>query len=481
MAAARSPEPGGPLTVAQLAGLVEQAVAKLPRALRVVGEVSNFTDRTHWYFSLKDAEAVVSCVMFQSAARRAGFTPAVGQQVVVTGSCEFYRPQGRLTFRVEAIEPVGAGALELALRKLIEECRALGWLDVSRKRELPSFPRGIAVVTSRTGAALQDVLDTVRRRCPGIPVSLVDTIVQGPEAAPRVAAAIRWVSANAARLGIDVLIVTRGGGSMEDLWAFNDRAVAEAIVGCSVPVAAAIGHESDTTLAELVADERCATPTQAAMRCTPDRAELLEQVDALADRLRQSVQAEARRLRERAVSVGRHLVLSARQRVADAARRLDRGSARLESHKPAAVYERRRARLAEAERLLHKAVARRLAAIDLAAPARDLDAALVAATKSAGARLTLAQRTLELIGPQSVLARGYSVTFGPDGQVLRSAAGVHAGQPLTTRLADGRVESIVRGEGVADPVPEATPMPAARPVRVRRRGPRRDDGPGLFG
>jgi exodeoxyribonuclease VII large subunit len=477
----------GPITVAQLAGLLEQAVSRVARPLKVLGEVSNFTDRTHWYFSLKDADAVVSCVMFKSSAVRAGFVPTVGQQVVVGGYCEYYRPQGRVTFRCDSIEPVGAGALELALRKLIEEVRGLGWLDASRKRALPFFPRRIAVVTSRTGAALQDVLNTVQRRCPGIEVCLVDTIVQGADAAPRVAGAINWVSANAERLGIDVVIVTRGGGSMEDLWAFNDRAVAEAIVRCAVPVAAAIGHESDTTLAELVADERCATPTQAAMRCTPDREELREQVGALADRLRQGMSAELRRARERAINEARHLVAAVRQAGAAAGTRVERLSARLETHKPAAVYERRRARLDEAERALTRVLRERVAGIDLDERQAGLDAALAGLVRRSAERLEGARRQLELVGPQSVLSRGYSVTFGPDGKAIRSAGAVRGGDGLVTRLADGRVESVVRGEGVADPVPRATPMPAvnvpsARPTRRGRRGRgMAEDGPGLFG
>lgn len=469
-----------PLRVGQLAGLIDSALReKLSKNLRVVGEIGNFTDRTHWYFTLKDADAVVSCVMFQFVARRVGFTPSVGQEVVATGSVEFYKPQGKVTFRVERLEPVGAGALELAYRKLVEELRGLGWFDVARKRRLPAFPRKIAVVTSRTGAAFQDVLDTLKRRCPGIEVGLIDTLVQGAAAAPAIAQAIRWVSANAQRLAIDTLIVTRGGGSMEDLWAFNDKQVAEAIVACSIPVAAAIGHETDTTIAELVADERCATPTQAAMRCSPDRAALDEQIASATGRLAQAVSVELRAGRDRLRGSARDAAAAARARVGAAARAIETLSARLESHKPAAVYERRRARVEHAAERLALAIRRRVEGVDLERAAGDLRLVMAEAARATAERLAAAQRQLELVGPRAVMERGYSVTLRADGQAVRRPADVRPGEPLVTRLADGSINSTVTGDGAAA-VPAPTPMPPA-PVTPRRRVRREESGPGLFG
>lgn len=484
----------GTLRVAQVAAILESALRDhVPRGLRVVGEVSNFTDRTHWYFNLKDADAVVSCVMFQFAARKAGFTPATGQEVVVTGNVEFYKPQGKVTFRVEKIEPVGAGALELAYRKLVEEIRALGWMDIARKRPLPAFPRRVAVITSRTGAALQDVLDTLKRRCPAVEVCLLDTLVQGPAAAPAIATAINWLSANAATLAIDTLIVTRGGGSMEDLWAFNDRAVAQAIVNCSIPVAAAIGHEIDTTIAELVADERCATPTQAAMRCSPDRAALTEQLEATAARLDQSLRVESRRARERYSAASRGLLSTARAIVSTSARRLESLAGRLEAHRPAAVYERRRARVDQSADRLAAALRRRLDRLDLHRLALDLQLAASTALRSAIDRAAAAQRQLELVGPRSVLDRGYSVTLRPDGRAVRAPADVQPGDQLITRLADGAIRSTVRPDkphpdSAGDPshtstapIPKPTPMPLVPPRSRPPRRPQPDTGPGLFG
>lgn len=462
----------GAMSVSQLAAAVEGALrVGVPRPVRVIGEVSNFTDRTHWYFALKDAGAVVSCVMFQFAARRAGFTPTVGQEVVATGQVELYVPQGRLTLRVEKLEPVGAGALELAYRRLCEEIRGLGWFEAARKRALPAMPRRIAVVTSRTGAALQDVLDTLRRRAPWVEVVLIDTLVQGASAAPSVARAIDWVSARADRLGIDTLIVTRGGGSMEDLWAFNEKAVARAIVECAIPVAAAIGHETDTTIAELVADARCATPTQAAMRCTPDRAALFEQVEAAQARLMGALRGRAEHARRDLTSAFRHLAGSAKAGALSAGRRVDQAAARLERHRPAALYARRRARLDAAARALSLALKARLRAHDPAVLAARLAGAAALLLARRRERCEGLERQLSLVGPESVLSRGYSITFGPGGTPLRRAGDAKPGQALSTKLAEGTIHSVVAG--LAD----------AGVRHGGRRAPKKDDPAqgGLFG
>ncbi len=268
---AAEPAPAeGVLTVSRLAAMISTVVGDhLPARVRVVGEVSGARRSTHLYFGLKDAGALISAAVFASNLRKLGFEPRDGQQIVATGRVEFYEPQGRITLIVEAIEPVGQGAHELRFKQLCEELRRLGWFAAERKRPLPTFPRKVAVVTSRTGAALQDVLDTMARRCPAVGVVLVPVKVQGEGAAEQVVRALAHLAANHEKLGIDAVIVTRGGGSPEDLDAFNEREVARAIVQCPVPVVAAIGHETDTTIAELVADERCATPTQAAMRSPP--------------------------------------------------------------------------------------------------------------------------------------------------------------------------------------------------------------------
>lgn len=463
-------ETAAPLTVSQLAARIETALKQgIPDAVRVAGEVSGFRERTHWYFDLKDGTSVINCVMFASAAKRAGFTPAVGQQVVAKGRIDFYAPGGKVSFVLDSLEPAGAGALELQLRRLLEEVKALGWTDPERKRPLPFFPRRVAVVTSKSGAALQDVLVTMRRRCPAVDVLLVDARMQGEAAVPEIVGAIAHVSKHHARLGVDALLVTRGGGSMEDLWCFNDRRVAQAIVECAVPVVAAIGHETDTTIAELVADERCATPTQAAMRLTPDRDALAQQLDAEQARLRLLM---ARRIdslgkhvallartpifaspaeyiagaAEQVTHAERHLTSAVRARMMNARQDVAQHAMRMERGRPTAVLAQLREKLRSAERELMRAMHARVA--------RDHTA------------LSAVQRTLEAVSPQRVLERGYSVTLRADGRVVRKPGDVQAGDELLTRLAEGQVASRVSGSREA-------PRLSVRKRRV-------EGGPGLF-
>jgi exodeoxyribonuclease VII large subunit len=469
-AASKKPAPASdaPMTVSQLTGRIGTAlVAAFPASVRVIGEVSGFRERTHWYFDLKDAEAVVSCAMFASAAKKLRFTPKNGQEVIVKGRVDFYAKQGRVSFIAERIEPVGAGALELAYRALCEELRSLGWLAQDRKRPIPAFPRRVAVVTSRSAAALQDVLDTMRRRCPATIVQLVDVRVQGDGAAAEIAAAIRWLSRRGHELGVEAILVTRGGGSMEDLWAFNERVVAEAIVGSSIPVVAAIGHETDTTIAELVADLRCATPTQAAMRLTPDLSALLEQLDRLNSRLA-SVMATELDQSQHIASMSRHLRLAMQGRIQAVATRLERLSGRLERHRPTALHARRAEALHRVEARLDAAIRARLGLCDVAPLAERLTRAWAVANERTATHLAALQKQLAAVGPMSVLRRGFSYTLLEDGRLLKTPSDAAPGDRLLTRLADGEVSSIVEGNATPPPPAPVTPAPQ-RPDRTKPR------------
>lgn len=494
-------KPEGVLSVSDLAGLIDGALKdKLPSGLRVVGEISGFSDRTHWYFTLKDEESVVSAVMFASAAAKCRFRVGSGQRVVATGRVEFFGKQGRTQFYVTALEQVGMGELEMRLKALIEELRGLGWLDLARKRPLPRFPRRVAVITSKTGAALQDVLDTMRRRCPAVEVLVCDVRVQGPGAGDEVAAMIGRVSNGARALGIDAVIVTRGGGSIEDLWAFNERAVGEAVLKCSVPVVAAIGHETDTTLIELIADERAATPTQAAMRLTPDTAALLDQLGQLRARLASMVMRLVRNESRRIEAASRHPAIgepgytlrgpsqrlamasqrlghSARARVGTGRAALERLGARLARHEPRGLYAARRAATDHALTRLRRAVKARLDPRGLLELSERLNGAWGIASDRRSAALAALERELAVVGPISVLARGYSLTTrGSDGSVVRSASAVRPGESLVTRLSDGEVRSTVGGEiaeasrtgGSGSSTAPALP-PRASAVRGRKR------------
>lgn len=427
----QTPQPPRPMTVAELAGRIKRALADgLPGKVRVVGEVSNLSDRTHWFFSLKDDAAAMRCVCFATNARRVGFTMRDGMQIVVTGRVDFYDAQGNVQLYVDTIEPVGQGALELRLKQMIEELRGLGYFDPGHKLPLPTMPTKIAVVTSRSAAALQDVINTASRRWAGCRLYLFDVRVQGEQAAGEIAGALDRLSKHGKKLGIDAVILTRGGGSIEDLWAFNERIVADAVYRCTLPIVAAIGHETDTTVAELVADARCATPTQAAMTLVPDRESLEHQIHQAGQRLSLMLRRRLELAQHRLASASRHTLFRNPQRLVDQALQ----------------------KLDETGRRLHSAMPRRL--------------------NVESSRLEALARQLGAVSPASVLERGYSYTLGPDGELLRHAGDVRGGDRITTVLADGRVGSVVDGE-TTDTPPPPRPMPRRRPIR-------RDAGPGLF-
>ena len=386
------------MTVSEVADLIRSTLENhMPSPLRVIGQVSNLNTRKHWYFSLKDEQAVVSCVAWVSAARTFGFVPDEGAEVVATGHVTHYGPQGRTQFYVTRLEPVGAGALELKFRAMCDELRRLGYFDEKQKKPLPVFPRRIAVITSAGGAAVGDVISTAAERCRAVGLLIVDVRVQGDGAAEQVAAAIRRIDADAERLGVDAILVTRGGGAVEDLWAFNERVVADAVHECRLPLLAAIGHESDTTVIELVADVRAATPTQAVMRLIPSADELIGQLDHLDRRLRLLVRRHVERQRARLDAAvlrdPRALVQRARERLAAVGGRLGRATQ---------VHVRRRRDRVEA-------LGRQLAAVD----------------------------------PYRVLNRGYSYTTTESGALVASVKDVRDGDRMVTRVGDGTIDSVV--------------------------------------
>lgn len=458
-------EPDAPISVSALADLIDHAIAgAFPDRLTVRGEVSGTRERTHWYFNLKDEHAVIGAVCFASAARKSEVQPRDGRVVIASGRLEYYKPQGRLTFVVDRLREDGAGSLDAKFRALCEELRALGWFDPARKKDLPVFPKRIAVLTSASSAALQDVLDTTRRRCPAVDLLLVDVPVQGERAPGAIARAVRSLASGGGRLGVDAILLTRGGGSVEDLWCFNDRELARAIVECPLPIVAAIGHESDTTIAELVSDQRAATPTQAAMLLTPDREALRRQLDTLDRRSRQGLRSrlagERRHLRllaERPVLADpAQIALIRRRRIDELARRLRAGERALRHarerelarlglalarHSPAAEHARRGERLRALDEQLRRALRHQMA--------------------RRAARLERLEALAEALGPLAVLRRGYTLTRTPSGEVIRSADSVAPGDRLRTRFADGEVGSTADGGGGAPPQPRP-PRPAAR-------------------
>ncbi|MFN9077462.1 MAG: exodeoxyribonuclease VII large subunit, partial [bacterium] len=266
MPPAAPPAAPSDMSVTDASALIERTLADGIRGpLRVRGEIANLSRKNHWYFSIKDAASVLRCVMWQSDASRVGFSPKEGDAIVVTGKIGHYGPQGSTQLYATKMEPQGVGLLEQRFQALVKELREKGYFEESRKKPLPEHPRRVAVVTSAAGAALQDVVKTARELRAGVEFVVVDVRVQGDGAAEQVAAALRAIARRHRELEIDAVIVTRGGGSREDLWAFNERVVADAAFALPIPLVAAIGHEVDTSVIELVADRRASTPTQAAM------------------------------------------------------------------------------------------------------------------------------------------------------------------------------------------------------------------------
>jgi exodeoxyribonuclease VII large subunit len=470
-----------------------------PQRVAVVGEISNLKRHSsgHLYFRLKDADAAIDAVMFRRDAKALKFEPTDGLEVVAEGRVDVYEVRGQLQLYVERMTPKGEGALELALRQLRDRLQREGLFDRAAKKHIARFPRAVGVVTSATGAAIRDIRRTLARRWAGVTVYLLPARVQGEGAAGEIAEAVRLLDANAARLRIDTIIVGRGGGSLEDLWAFNEEVVARAIFAADTPVISAVGHEVDVTIADLVADVRAATPTAAAERAVPDAGELRRHLATLGGRLGRIVGERLAAARAELLSVLRSVVfrdphasvrtqmqrsdeLSHRMRAALSAvlsrsrRRLDPLAARLALLHPAVLAERDGARLQRAvSRLAWVLGGRSKRAGDrLAAVAGRLGAAHPRhALALARQQVAAAARQLEAMSYRCVLARGFSVTRAA-GAVLRSVARVRPAMRIETELADGSFTS--RAEPLPGADHERTP-PAAR--RRRKRG---DSGPTLF-
>ena len=489
---APAPQPTAPavLTVGELAAQIRGSLEERFAVVHVRGEISNLRQpgSGHLYFSLKDDQACIRAVMFRSQARMLRFRPENGQEVVARGRIGFYEAGGDTQIVCDSLEPVGAGALALAFEQLRARLGAEGLFDPARKRPLPRLPRRIGVVTSPTGAAVRDFLRVLHRRFPGIAVLVAPARVQGDGAAAEIAAGVKRL---AARGDCDVIVVTRGGGSIEDLWAFNEEVVARAIAASPVPVVSAVGHEVDFTIADFVADVRAPTPTGAAELLAPVETELRGALAVARTRLARAMlraieqrQAAVHRLQARLGDPRRHLAgerlrLDERLRVAESItrRRLaaDRArlaglSQRLRQAHPALQVRGRRRQLDQLRERLRQAgaaaVARReaeLRALREALHRRSPHERILREGRALGerwGRLESLQRrlldrqrsrTADLAGrlhalsPLRVLARGYAVAFRASGAVLLSAADASPGERLHLELADGALAVDVIG------------------------------------
>jgi len=431
------------------------SVSRLNRAARellesgfprlwVAGEISNLSRPAsgHLYFTLKDAQAQVSCALFRNRVQQLGFRPENGLQVLVQAQVSLYEPRGNYQLIVSHMEQAGDGALRRAFEQLKQRLHSEGLFDERHKQPLPELPRCIGVITSPSGAAIRDVLTVLRRRFPAIPVIVYPVQVQGEGAAQQIVTAVRCAQQ---RNECDVLLLTRGGGSLEDLWPFNEEAVARAVFACTIPVVSAVGHEVDFVISDFVADRRAATPSAAAELLSPDQQEIAARVRQLENRLRGRLQRRLQRAGERLAWLtrrvqqthpGRRLQQQAqrldeleqrlgrgwRQRLAQLHSRLGAARARLLQHSPSRLLQALRARATQlAQRLIYCAELQRTRRRQ---------------------KLAVLSRALETVSPLATLQRGYSITLNlKDGAVLVDSTQASVGDRLETRLARGRLYS----------------------------------------
>ncbi len=418
------------LTVAQLNQAVGQLLERSIPALWVRGEVSNFTQAAsgHWYFTLKDSRAAVRAVMFRGRASAVGFVPRAGDQVEIRVRVSLYEPRGDYQLQVDAMRRAGLGNLYEAFLRLKEP----------RKREPAPMPRAIGVITSLHAAALRDVLSALARRAPQVPVIIYPAPVQGADAAGRLAAQVRLANG---RGEVDTLLLVRGGGSIEDLWSFNDEALAREIDASAITTISGVGHETDFTIADFVADVRAPTPTAAAeLACVP-RSELLGRVMYAAETLVRGQQRRLERAAQRLDRAAAQLVSPA-QRLEHQRERLNSLSYRLASAWTG-PQARRGARVnLLAQRLAHRVPDTRRGAERLAAVSRQLTQAHARLLARRRDQLAAAGAQLRALDPGNTLARGYAIARDADGRIVRDAAHLAAGQGLDLSFAQGgaRVE-----------------------------------------
>ncbi|MGO4269575.1 exodeoxyribonuclease VII large subunit [Paenibacillus sp. TAF58] len=415
----------------------------------VRGEISNFTHHSsgHMYFTIKDADGRLKSIMFASHNQKLGFIPKEGTKVIARGNISVYERDGAYQFYVTAMQPDGIGSLYMAFEQLKKKLEGEGLFAAERKKPIPRFPRAVGVITSPTGAAVRDVIITLQRRYPSVQILLYPVLVQGAQAAPSIVKAIEAMN----RLGeAEVLIVGRGGGSLEELWAFNEEAVARAICASAIPVISAVGHETDFTIADFVADLRAPTPTAAAELAVPHHHELKQQLSQLAQRLHYGLLQQLRRKQERLERAKRSPFLTnpRRQLLMQPAERLDRLAEQL-------GYRMRQRLTLLAERRLK--LERRLSSFNpkeqavaarrrLDTAGRQMFTAMQTLLRTKKQEWQSGVRHLDALSPLKVMQRGYSLAYDEQEQeLIRSVSQVKVGDFVKIRLKDGRLNCQVAG------------------------------------
>lgn len=431
-------------TVSQLTASLKRLVESSPlHAVTVKGEISGWRvyGSGHAYFTLKDAGAQLQCVMFAGSLSRCAARDSLreGMQGLFSGEIEIYAPHGRYQLIVRRAVPAGRGDLAAEFEKLKARLAAEGLFDESKKKPLPFLPRRIGIVTSPSGAVIHDMANVLFRRFPNMEVLLYPARVQGEGAAQEIARGVEWFNSPEREWRADVLIVGRGGGSMEELWAFNEEAAVRAVAASRIPVISAVGHETDFTLCDFAADRRAGTPSIAAETCVPVQSELAAKISALSGRMARSL---------------RHAAETRVQRIDSATFRMA-NALRIRRDAAAAALARAAGRMAAALRAPAAALDERISG------ARGrLASALRASARAAEARLAKAESSLRLLGPESSFKRGWSVTTFEGGGLVRSAD-VPQGAAIITRVAGGEFRSVVKKAARRPRTPRPPQAPCA--------------------
>lgn len=431
------------LTVSQLNGRARVLLEDVFRSVWVEGEISNLARPAsgHMYFTLKDSGAQVRCALFRQSATRVRQALRDGLAVRVRGKVSLFEGRGDYHLILDTVEPAGDGALRLAFEALKEKLGAEGLFSAERKKPLPAHPQRIGIITSPTGAVIRDIISVFGRRAPQVELNLIPTAVQGREAIAQIVRAIRLADG----LGFDALILARGGGSLEDLWCFNEEAVARAVAACVTPIVSAVGHETDVSISDFVADVRAPTPSAAAELLAPDSSGIRQRLEGLQRRLLLRMQNRLSHDRLRLDSLTRRLRHPG-ERLRQQAQRLDDLDMRLRRAFLLSLNQRRE-RLARAETRLaaqHPGRNLKLLAQRLDSLAERLPRAMRELLKDRRQRFQAHLQTLQVVSPLATLARGYSILLDDQGQAIRSAEQTRNGQRLTARLAQG--ELLVRVE-----------------------------------
>ena len=432
-------------TVSRLNSEVRLTLELQFQQLWLVGEVSNFVAAAsgHWYFSLKDQAAQVKVAMFKQANRYATVRPQNGQQVLIRARISVYEPRGEYQLLAEFIEPAGAGLLKQQFEQLKAKLAAEGLFAPERKRPLPANPRRVGVITSPTGAAVRDIITVLARRAPGIELIIYPCQVQGETAAAQLR---NMLSTAIRRNEVDVLIIGRGGGSIEDLWCFNDEALARAVADCPIPIVSAVGHEIDFALTDFVADVRAATPSAAAELVSPDQSQYLAALTQLQQRLSRAVRRQLAQQQPRLMQLQQRLQqLHPQRRLEQQQQRLDELQLRLQRRMQQQLQTARRQHSYLQQSLQHLSPAKAIKQqqLQLQQLAKRLQQAQQQQLKYSSQQLARLSAQLHTVSPLATLARGYSISFDSQQQALTNSAQLKVGDAISTRLAQGSFSAVV--------------------------------------